>query len=33
VHRSCGSDRAPDSLREKVLLRLTEIRLEISNPE
>jgi mycothiol system anti-sigma-R factor len=33
VHRSCGSEQAPDSLREKILLRITAVRLEINNPE
>ena len=33
VHRSCGSERAPASLREKVLLRITEVRLEINTQE
>jgi mycothiol system anti-sigma-R factor len=33
VHRSCGGDRAPESLREKVLLRITEVRLEIGSSD
>ena len=33
VHRSCGSEHAPASLREKVLLRITEVRLEITTHE
>ncbi|MFI5712171.1 mycothiol system anti-sigma-R factor [Kribbella sp. NPDC051620] len=28
VHRSCGDDHAPDALRQKILLRLTQIRIE-----
>ncbi|GAA0926338.1 mycothiol system anti-sigma-R factor [Kribbella koreensis] len=28
VHRSCGDDQAPDALRQKILLRLTQIRIE-----
>jgi mycothiol system anti-sigma-R factor len=28
VHRSCGSDHAPDALRQKILLRLTQIQVE-----
>lgn len=30
VHRSCGDDKAPASLREKVLLRIIEVRAEIA---
>jgi mycothiol system anti-sigma-R factor len=33
VHRSCGGERAPDSLRQKILLRITEVRLEIRSQE
>jgi mycothiol system anti-sigma-R factor len=33
VHRSCGDEHAPDSLRKKVLLRISEVRLEISSQE
>ena len=30
VHRCCGSDRAPDSLRLSVLARIQEVRIEIT---
>ena len=30
VHRCCGSDRAPDSLRISVLARIQEVRIEIN---
>ena len=33
VHRSCGGEHAPDSLRKKILLRISEVRLEISSQE
>jgi mycothiol system anti-sigma-R factor len=33
VHRSCGGEHAPDSLRMKILLRISEVRLEISSQE
>jgi mycothiol system anti-sigma-R factor len=33
VHRSCGAEHAPDSLRQKILLRISEVRLEISSQE
>jgi mycothiol system anti-sigma-R factor len=29
VHRCCGNDRAPDSLRERIRVRLTEVTLEV----
>lgn len=29
VHRSCGSDHAPEALRERILLRITEVRTEL----
>jgi mycothiol system anti-sigma-R factor len=28
VHRSCGDEQAPDALRQRILLRLTQIRIE-----
>jgi mycothiol system anti-sigma-R factor len=33
VHRSCGDEQAPDALRAKILLRLTEARVETSSPD
>jgi mycothiol system anti-sigma-R factor len=33
VHRSCGGEHAPASLRKKILLRISEVRLEISSQE
>jgi len=33
VHRSCGDEHAPDSLRAKILLRLTELRVEITSTD
>jgi mycothiol system anti-sigma-R factor len=33
VHRCCGDEHAPDSLREKVRMRITEIRLEVRTQE
>ncbi|WP_433007701.1 mycothiol system anti-sigma-R factor [Kribbella sp. CA-294648] len=32
VHRSCGDEHAPDALRQKILLRLTQIRIETTSP-
>jgi hypothetical protein len=33
VHRSCGDEHAPDALRERILARITEVRLEINSQE
>jgi mycothiol system anti-sigma-R factor len=33
VARCCGSDAAPDGLRERVLVRLQQVRVEISSVE
>jgi mycothiol system anti-sigma-R factor len=33
VHRSCGDEHAPEALRQKILARITEVRLEISTQE
>lgn len=34
VHRSCGSEHAPEALRQKVLLRIQQVRLQIvESPE
>ena len=29
VHRCCGNDRAPDSLRERIRVRLAEVTIEV----
>jgi mycothiol system anti-sigma-R factor len=33
VHRSCGDEHAPDALRQRILARITEVRLEIHSQE
>lgn len=33
VNRSCGDEHAPDALRQKILARITEVRLEISTTQ
>jgi mycothiol system anti-sigma-R factor len=33
VHRSCGSDVAPEELRRKILARITQVRLEITTEQ
>jgi len=33
VHRSCGDEHAPESLRQRVLMRITEARVEITTQE
>ena len=33
VHRSCGDDQAPDALRAKILMHLTEVRVETTTPD
>ncbi|MGH3465225.1 MAG: mycothiol system anti-sigma-R factor [Kribbellaceae bacterium] len=33
VHRSCGDEHAPEGLRERILMRITEVRLEIQTEE
>jgi len=33
VHRSCGDEHAPEALRQKILLRITQVRAEISTTD
>jgi mycothiol system anti-sigma-R factor len=33
VHRSCGGEHAPEGLRERILMRITQVRLEIQSEE
>ena len=33
VHRCCGDEHAPEGLRERILLRITQVRLEMHSEE